>query len=167
MTKRTESGRQALRAGKWIAGAAALGLASLACAQGGAPSASATLNVRATILRHASIRVAPPSSLTISPADIARGYVEPAVPLEVTVQSNAQEGYVLVFERQDGPVRSAEIQGLDGTLQVGGAGAMAARQAAGRGLWRESLHLRFRFELAADAVPGEHPWPLSISLMSR
>jgi hypothetical protein len=43
---------------------------------------------------------------------------------------------------------------------------MASRPAAGRGLWREQLQLRFRFDLGPHVRPGQHPWPLNISMMS-
>jgi hypothetical protein len=131
------------------------------------PAATGTLSVSATVLRHTTIRMEPPHSLTISAADVARGYVEWSAPVDVTVQSNAQEGYALVFQRDGGLVRQAEVQGLDGMVVVGEAGATAPRQAAGRGMWRDTMRLRFRFDLAADVVPGEHPWPLNISLMTR
>jgi hypothetical protein len=125
-----------------------------------------TLQVSAVVPRHASIRIAPPSSITISEQDVARGYVEVATPVEVTVQSNAPQGYALVFERQGEQVRQAHVQGPDGALLVGSSSAVAARPPAGRGMWRDRMLLRFRFDLASNARPGEHPWPLNISLLS-
>jgi hypothetical protein len=125
-----------------------------------------TLMVSAVVPRHASIRIAPPPSITISEQDLARGYVEIAAPVEVTVQSNAPQGYALVFERQGEQVRQAHVHGPDGALLVGSTAAVAARPPAGRGMWRDRMLLRFRFDLATGARAGEHPWPLAISLMS-
>jgi hypothetical protein len=145
--------------------AAVLGML-LPCAQAVAGSTQAAVMVRATVLRHASIRIAPPRTITISEADIARGYVELAAPVEVEVESNVREGYTLVFERHGEQVRQAHVQGLQSGLLVGDATAMATRPAAGRGLWRELLQLRFRFDLGPQARPGQLPWPLDISMMS-
>jgi hypothetical protein len=125
-----------------------------------------TLQVSAVVARHTSIRIAPPASITLSEQDIARGYVEVAAPVEVTVQSNVPQGYALVFERQGDQVRQAHVQGPDGALLVGSTGAVATRPPAGQGMWRDRLQLRFRFDLAAGARAGQHPWPLNISLMS-
>lgn len=122
--------------------------------------------VSATIARHTSIRIAPPASITLSEEDVARGYIEIAAPVEVTVQSNVPQGYALVFERHGEQVRQAHVQGPDGALLVGSTGAVATRPPAGRGMWRDQLQLRFRFDLAAGARAGQHPWPLNISLMS-
>lgn len=160
-------GMQAARAGRWAVARGVLSWAALACA---APGAGAfdqgTLMVTARVLRHTSIRFTPPPSITISAADVARGYLEHPTPVEVAVQSNSPEGYALVFERQGEQVQEAKVDGFHAPLVVGKAGATAARRATGRGLWRDTLQLRFRFELSPDAVPGEHPWPLNISLMT-
>jgi len=131
----------------------------------GAPG-NATLVVRATVLRHASIRIAPPRTFTVSEADVARGYVELAAPLDVQVQSNVREGYTLVFERLGEQVRQVHVQGLQAALLVGDGSTMASRPAAGRGVWRDQLQLRLRFDLDPQAKPGQLPWPLNISLMS-
>jgi hypothetical protein len=144
--------------------AAVLGMALAAPAAAG--PGDATLMVRATVLRHTSIRIAPPRTLTVSAADVARGYVELAAPVEVEVQSNVREGYTLVFERRGEQVQQVHVQGLQSALLVGDAAAMASRPAAGRGLWRELLQLRFRFDLVPHARPGQVPWPLNISMMS-
>jgi hypothetical protein len=125
-----------------------------------------SLLVSAAVARHTSVRIAPPAFITLSEEDVARGYVEIAAPVEVTVQSNVPQGYALVFERQGEQVRQAHVQGPDGALLVGSTGAVATRPPAGRGMWRDRLQLRFRFDLAAGARAGQHPWPLNISLMS-
>jgi hypothetical protein len=126
---------------------------------------SAALPVSAIVPRHASIRMAQPLSVTVSEADIARGYVDVATPVEVTVQSNLQQGYALVFERQVEHVRQVHVHGLQGEVMVGDGAASSARAAPGRGMWREMLQLRFRFDLAAGTRPGQHAWPLHISMM--
>lgn len=142
----------------------------LLAAAGAAPwdghAAEATLRVSAVIPRHTSIRLAPPSSFTISEADLARGYVEVAAPVQVSVQSNVQQGYTLVFQNESEQVRQAVVQGLPAALVVGSGGATASRPAAGGGMWRDTLQLRVRFDLSPQARAGVHAWPLQVSMMS-
>ena len=124
--------------------------------------------VSAVIQRHASIRLAPPQTLTISEADVARGYIEVAAPLEVTVNSNVPEGYALVFQHDGEQVRQAVVQGLAAPVVISGASHTVARTSTGAGarMWQERLQLRVRFELSAQARAGVHAWPLQISMMS-
>lgn len=130
-------------------------------------AAQAPLLVSATIQRHASIQLAPPASITISEADVARGYIQLDTPLQVTVRSNAPQGYTLVFETHQGPVQRTVVEGLATTIVADSGAATAVRPAAGPGVWRDVVHLRFRFELARGARPGTVPWPVQISMMSQ
>lgn len=130
-------------------------------------AAQALLLVSATIQRHASIQLAPPASITISEADVARGYIQLDTPLQVTVRSNAPQGYTLVFETQEGPVQRTVIEGLPATIIAGSGVATAVRAAAGPGMWRDVVHLRFRFELARGARAGTVPWPVQISMLAQ
>jgi hypothetical protein len=132
-----------------------------------ADHARATLMVTATVQRHTSMRMALPATLTITAGDLARGYIELPAPVEVSVQSNVQDGYTLLFERAGTQVRAARIQGIGGPVVIGSGSALAARPATGQGMWRDVLQLRFRFELDAAATVGEHPWPVQVSMMSN
>lgn len=123
------------------------------------------VTVSAVVQRHASIRVTAPASITVSEEDIARGYVDIAAPVDVTVQSNAPQGYALAFERQGDQVRQAHVQGPGGALLAAAGAAIAVRPAPGRGLWRERVQWRLRFDLARGARAGQHPWPLRISML--
>jgi hypothetical protein len=135
-------------------------------ASAGGPGASASMTVRATVKRFASVRVAAPQSLTISESDVARGYVEVGAPVQLTVQSNVPEGYTLVLQQHGEAVREAVVQGLQDALVVAQSETSVSRPAAGRGMWQEQLQLRVRFALSPDARPGTHAWPLQISAMS-
>ena len=145
-----------------LAGAAALAAAAPAHAQG----ARAPLVVTAVIPRHASIRIVQPPVVSVSESDVARGFVDAPAPVEVLVQSNAAQGYALAFQRHGDAFVEVQVLGLAEPL-VFASGAMASRPAAGRGLWRDELALRFRFTLAADTRAGEHRWPVQISLMNQ
>lgn len=132
----------------------------------GVSSAQANLRVTVVVPRYATMRVATPRSIVVSEADVERGYVELAAPVEVMVQSNVVEGYTLAFDRAGEHVQRAHVQGIAGELVVGEGVALATRPAAGRGMWRDVLQLHFRFDLAPATRAGQHPWPLEISMMS-
>jgi hypothetical protein len=145
----------------------ALALAAMAFAAPGCQAAGqSVLSVSATVARHASIRLAPPSSISVSSEDVARGWIELPAPVEMVVQSNAPQGYTVSFQAQGELVRLVEVKGMGDVLRVGTSGLVAARPAPGRGMWRETLQLRFRFELAPQVAPGEHPWPLATALLA-
>lgn len=148
----------------WLAASVMCAAAAGECAPAH-QAAEAALSVRAVVQRHASVRLAQPASMTLSAADVARGWVEVVAPVDVLVQSNAPEGYTLAFARHGTQVRQVRVLGLQGELMVGAEGALTARPATGPGMWRETLRLRLRFDLAPDARPGEHAWPLNISMM--
>jgi hypothetical protein len=145
---------------------AALLAAALACGGGAAAAAGqAQLVVSATVPRHASIRIQPPASLTISHEDVARGYVEVPAPIEVQVRSNAPEGYTLVFQPIGDGIGRVVVEGPAQRVVADAAGAVLARPAPARGVWSESLQLRVRFELTAEARPGVQAWPLQVAMM--
>lgn len=148
-----------------LAGAAAL--AAGAPAQGQAAQSSLSLSVTAVIPRRTSIRIVQPPAVTVSEGDVARGLVEVSVPVEVLVQSNAAEGYALVFERHGDDFAQVQVQGLAEPLEFTSGSAVANRPAAGRGLWRDQVLLRFRFRLAPGTRAGEHRWPVQISLIHQ
>lgn len=139
----------------------------LGCATARAESDSGLLAVRAVVARHASVSVSQPASITVTAADVARGYLELPVPVQVVVRGNMSEGYCLVFERRGDEVGDVQVLGLGQPLVVGATEAMSERPAPGAGFWREQLSLRFRMALAPAAAPGEHAWPVQISLLPR
>jgi hypothetical protein len=153
---------------RW-AGAAAMLLAMLLpCgASAAGPGSSAVLRVTATVQRFATVRVAVPTTLTISRQDVDRGYVEVAAPLHLSVRSNVAQGYRLVLKHRGALVRNAVVHGLPEVLVVDAAGATVARPAAGHGIWQESLQLHVRFALSPHVQPGTHDWPLQISALSE
>src|SRR5659263_307590 len=64
-------------------------------------SDEAKLTVTATVLKRASLQVlAQPASVVVTAADIARGYVDVPSPLQIMVQNNSRDGYMLTFESQ-------------------------------------------------------------------
>ncbi|MDE2606907.1 MAG: hypothetical protein KGL68_13390 [Burkholderiales bacterium] len=137
------------------------------CGSAHAENAQALLHVSAVVARHADVSIAQPASITVTAADVARGYLDLPVPVRVVVRGNMAEGYCLLFERSGNEVGEVQVLGLGRPLVVGADEAMSERPAPGRGFWREQLSLQFRIALAPQAVPGEHAWPVRISLMPR
>lgn len=141
--------------------------AAFACVPAQAQGAQAPLGITVTVPRHASLRVAQPAALVVTDEDLARGWIEFPTPIEVLVQGNARQGYTLAFEPRGALVRELQVQGLGEPLRLLAGATMVSRPAAGPGLWRDLLALRFRFLLAPDAHAGRHEWPVQISLLSQ
>ena len=131
-----------------------------------AGSTSATLSVSVTVLARTVLSVeSQPSSLIVTEADVARGYVEAPGASVVQVRTNSPAGWLLEFQPLQGPYRALEVTGLGSTAQVSAAGGWLAQPYAGKTLVTASLG--YRFFLSGDARPGLYPWPVSLSAMPR
>lgn len=150
-----------------LALAGLLGWAASTPAHAAGQGVQSQMRVTATVLRHTSVRLDAPQVLTISESDLARGYVDVNKAVEVAVQSNVRDGYTLVLHQGGKHVREAVVQGPAGALVVGAGGGMLARPAAGSGMWRDTMQLRVRFKLSAQAQAGTYDWPLQISVISE
>lgn len=85
-----------------------------------AETASARVTVSATVLRHASVRVlSAPRTVSISEADIARGYVDVPVPSRLEIRSNSPSGYIIAIESAADFVRGTEVRRLDDVVSFG------------------------------------------------
>lgn len=129
-------------------------------------SDEAKLTVSAIVLKRASLQVlSQPASVVVTAADISRGYVESPSPLQVRVQSNSQGGYMLIFDSQGDFMRQILVRGLDNDVQLDAAGGSIAQRASGRGMYKASLALSFRFVLAESARQGLYAWPMRLSVV--
>ena len=123
------------------------------------------LVVTATVLKHASLQVvSQPGSVSVTTADIARGYVDVPVTAKIMVKSNTQDGYLLTFASQGNFFRHAMVRGLESEVQLGPDGGGVAQKATGRGMTRTDLDLGFRFMLSASAQQGVYAWPMRLSV---
>ena len=102
---------------------------------------------------------AAPAGITVTEADIARGYVDLAAPIHVRVRSNSSRYRLTVTATSDsfGP---ATFHWEGGTMRVHAGEAWAARPAV-RG--RDFLALTGRVSLRADMQPGTYDLPFQIS----
>ena len=147
--------------------AIAVGVAMVLGNAAGAQSVESKLTVTANVLKHASLKVlAQPTSVVITAADIARGYVDVAAPAQVSIQSNSREGYMLMFASESEFLHQTLVRGLGNDVQLSAGGGGVARSADGRGMARITLDLGFRFLLSASARQGVHAWPLRMTVAS-
>lgn len=146
---------------QWLAGGIAAALLASAAHAG-----QSELTIRASVPKIVRAEVlSQPGTLTVSEEDVRRGFVEVAAPMHVAVRANT-DNYALVFTGAGDLVKQARMQGLGSTIQFDGTGAMVPQRSSGRRPSQPLVHeLRFRFMLAAHAVPGAHPWPLQVSAM--
>lgn len=146
---------------------ALLSLAAFAAVGSTLAHASSQTEIKLAVLvrKHASLQVlSQPGSISITEADIARGYVEVTTPMRVAVKSNTEEGYLLVFDNQADFFRQARVRGLANEVQLGTGGGVVAQRAPGRGMSAVTLALAFRFELTQNAREGVYAWPLQVSV---
>lgn len=131
----------------------------------GIASDQAKLTVSATVLKHASLQVlTQPTSVVITAADIARGYVDAAVPSQISIRSNSSLGYMLDFANQGDFMRRILVRGLATEVQLSPAGGAVMQPSAQAGVTRATLDLGFRFLLAETARPGTYAWPMRLSI---
>jgi hypothetical protein len=106
--------------------------------------------------------VTQPSQITITAADIARGYIDMPAAAQLRVTSNNPVGYVVDFFSRLPIFTSVTVSSAGGSADLGpDGGAIVERGAHGRDL---PLHLSFRFNLTAQVQPGTYPWPLALNV---
>lgn len=128
----------------------------------GEARATSLLTVSATVLKHASVRVlSMPAQLTLTQADVARGYVDVPQPAQVEVKTNNPAGFVFAFDSDSELVRQVDVSGIGDTASFSGThGAVISRNVARVSV----LNLNIRFQLAPGAQPGVYAWPLNVSV---
>ncbi len=127
---------------------------------------AAKLSISATVIKHASLQVlAQPTSVVVTAADIARGYVDVTSPAQVAVQSNTASGYLLIFESQGEFMRQTLVKGLGTEVLLGTSGGGVTHRPLARGMSKTVHDLEFRFLLSNSAQQGLYAWPFSLSVM--
>ncbi|MGQ0579294.1 MAG: hypothetical protein ACT4PQ_10350 [Betaproteobacteria bacterium] len=105
--------------------------------------------------------------LTVTPDDVARGYVEVSAASRFTVTTNNRAGYTLNFQPQADIFRSVAIHGLGVSVEIGSGGGTVIQSGADFGIVRTLLELGYRFYLAEAVQAGSYSWPLSLSVSAR
>jgi hypothetical protein len=105
------------------------------------------------------------AALTITDADVARGYVEVPTGSRLRVTSNDPAGFVIDFFPRLPIFKAVHVSTRSGSAQLGPlGGAMAENRHHGRNI---PLELSYRFDLADHVQPGTYAWPLAMSVRSH
>jgi len=103
-----------------------------------------------------------PSEITITDADIARGYVEIPGASQLRVTSNNPAGYVIDFFSRLPIFTSVRVSSAGSGADLGpDGGTIIERGRKGRDM---PLDLSYRFNLAAQVQPGTYAWPLALNV---
>jgi hypothetical protein len=107
--------------------------------------------------------IARPADLTISSEDVSRGYVDVPLVARISVRSNT-ESFLLMLQGDAAYASEILVRGLDEELQFGGRGGFLKQvESKVLGVKNATIDLSFRFNLAASAAPGVHPWPIRMA----
>jgi hypothetical protein len=106
--------------------------------------------------------VAAPALLEITPEDIARGHVDVTLPCVVLVRTNLRGGFAVRVEMDSRLVSAATVTGLEQAAHV--ASGSALLRLPGPQPRETRYELRWRLELAPQAAPGVHAWPVQMRL---
>ena len=105
-----------------------------------------------------------PTQITITDADVARGYVDVATASQLQVTSNNPAGFVIDFFSRLPIFRSVRVSSAGGGADLGpDGGAIIERGRHGRDM---PLNLSYRFNLADNVQPGTYAWPLALNVRS-
>ena len=101
-------------------------------------------------------------ALTVSAADIARGYVEVPAASRLKVSANDPAGYAIDFFPRLPIFKSVTVSSSSATARIGAeGGTMIVRGQHGM---KMLLDLSYRFELGENVAPGTYAWPLALSV---
>lgn len=143
-----------------MAGLTLLGTGRPTVAQAGS---SLEVKVQVQIMKHASIRaVRSPAAVTVTQADIERGYVDLAQPVEVDIRTNDPGGFLLGFSLSSPMLKGAQLMGAGLDVAVGPNGGSVALAKYASGVGAHTVQLRARLHLSEQAQPGVLSWPVAI-----
>lgn len=102
-----------------------------------------------------------PARLEITPADIARGFIEvPAARLRV--QTNDEAGFIVAAAASGDQFTSGALTGLDQPIAIGAGGGFVHLPFRGTAVMEAEL--RWRLPLSDRSQAGLYPWPLRITV---
>ncbi|HEY4373824.1 MAG TPA: hypothetical protein VGN52_17990 [Burkholderiales bacterium] len=97
--------------------------------------------------------------------DIARGYVETSAPQEIQVTFNIRQAYTLRMDVTVPYFKRVTVSEQNASRSFGHEG-LALQEPPTPPATNQAVHrFNFRFELAADMVPGDYPWPVAVSAL--
>lgn len=135
----------------------------MSAAAAGAKDVHSQFSVSATVRAVANIEMqSVPPMVTISTADLRRGYVDILQPTQAIIRSNSQSGFALEILPVTNLASSMVVEGLNTDLSLGAEGGTVVQR------WEKPqvvrLSLKFRFALAPGLQAGEYPWPVRLAV---
>lgn len=102
------------------------------------------------------------TQLQITPADIARGFVELPRATQIEVRSNSRAGYVLDVRPMNVLFTRVEVLGFGSDIALDADGGRIVQR------WERpsaaTITVGYRFHLSAATAPGTYPWPLHLAV---
>ncbi len=143
--------------------AAAAGLTPLLMTSAQAGQTSTTMPVSVQVIANARMTSTfQAQQLSISAADIARGYVSVAAAARFSVITNSRTGYLVELYPVGNLFESVQISGMGSAVQLGADGGAIVQR--GTPPSHQTHELSFRFSLRPDVLAGSYPWPLQLSV---
>jgi hypothetical protein len=124
-----------------------------------AEQSSATMNVSVRVLARAIVNVDSAPSIDVTDADLQRGYVDVAEPLQMHVRTNSRQGYLLQVSKTNDAFSTVELSFGNTTMTVSEESWVARPQVSGG----ELVSAQMRVRLAPGATAGRHSLPVQIS----
>lgn len=102
-----------------------------------------------------------PVRLEITPADIARGFIEVPV-ARLQVQTNDEAGFIVATAVSGDQFASGALMGLDEPIAIGAGGGFLHLPFRGTSVM--DAELRWRLPLSERSKAGSYPWPLRVTV---
>lgn len=99
-------------------------------------------------------------TLTISAADIERGYVDVPAGTSLRTRTNHRNGFVLNFILRSRLCARVSVRGIGSGTEIGSEGGSVRVDYTGP---ESAAQVSYRFYLAEGVRSGDHPWPLQVS----
>jgi hypothetical protein len=128
-----------------------------------ADNRSNTMAVSAFVMQNTRLHVlSQATQLTITEANIERGYIDVPAASQIEVKSNSRDGFALVFNSMSDLFEAVQITGLGPTVELGTEGGTVVQR---RNAQQQSvlLQLGYRFIFSKKVRPGNYAWPIALS----
>ncbi len=124
-----------------------------------AGSATTQMNVSVQVVARTILSIdSQPSSVEVTQADVARGYIDVPQAIAFHIRSNASSGYSLQFEPVGYPFSQVAVKWDNSVATFGGEGTWLTRSyQPGATTGTMNVHLA----LAPGTQPGSYAWPVA------
>jgi hypothetical protein len=102
-----------------------------------------------------------PVAISVTAADVRRGYLDLPRSVGFQIRSNAREGYMVRFDAVPEPFVRAHVRWQQVHVVVGGAQEAWVAQPYVKG--GQAVQADVRLELSPNTEPGTYSWPLAVS----